>query len=94
MIPVKPVVLDATDVPIQRPTHRNSQRVPSSNTHGLKTIIVICITPRGQVSYVSDIYGGSASDRHRRDTPYSKITCFLHHGRYENYGSILNVGRQ
>ena len=53
MNPAKPVVLDATDVPIQRPTHRNSQRVASSNTHALKTIIVMCITPIGQVYYVS-----------------------------------------
>ena len=83
MIPQKPVVLDATDVPIQRPTHRNSQRVASSNTHTLETIIVICITPRGQVSY------GSDSHPLRRDTPHSKMTCFLNHGRYENYGSIL-----
>ena len=68
MIPAKPVGLDATDVPIQRPTHRNYQRGASSNTHTLETIIVICITPIGQVSYVSASYGGSANDRHRRDT--------------------------
>ena len=53
MIPAKPVVLDATDVLIQRTTHRNSQRMASSNRHALKIIIVICITPIGQVSYVS-----------------------------------------
>ena len=46
MIPAKPVVLDATDVPIHRPTHRNSQRVASSNTHTLKTIIVILALTR------------------------------------------------
>ena len=47
-------------------------RVASSNTHTLETIIVIYIKPIGQVSYVSASYGGSASDRHRRDTPLLK----------------------
>ena len=27
MLPSKPVILDATEIPIQRPTHRNAQRV-------------------------------------------------------------------
>ena len=32
-------ILDATPVPIQRPSHRNAQRVTFSNTHTLKTMI-------------------------------------------------------
>ena len=32
-------ILDATEVPIERPKHRNAQRVTFSNTHTLKTMI-------------------------------------------------------
>ena len=67
MFPSTRVILDATEVPVQRPKHCNAQRVVLStykNTGTLKTMI--CITPRGQVSYVSASYGGSASDRQNR----------------------------
>ena len=53
MFPSKRVILDATEVPIQMPTHHNSQRMAFPNTYTLKTMIGICITPRGQVCYVS-----------------------------------------
>ena len=65
MFPSTRVVLDATEVPVQRPKHCNVQRVALStykNTHTLKTMIGI--TPTGQVSYVIASYWGSASDRH------------------------------
>ena len=64
MFPTTRVILDATEIPIQRPQNCNGQRVTFStykNTNTLKTMIGI--SPRGVVSYVSESYGGSASDR-------------------------------
>jgi len=58
------VILDATEVPIQKPSNCDSQRATFStykNKNTLKTMIGI--SPRGQVIYVSPSYGGSASDR-------------------------------
>ena len=64
MFPQTRVILDATEVPIQKPKHCNGQRITFStykNANTLKTMVGI--TPRGLVSYVSDSYGGSTSDR-------------------------------
>ncbi|XP_064605006.1 uncharacterized protein LOC135470158 isoform X2 [Liolophura sinensis] len=58
------VVLDATEVPIAKPAHVNAQSVTFStykNRNTLKTMIGC--TPRGLVSFVSESYEGSASDR-------------------------------
>lgn len=58
------VVLDATEVPIAKPAHVNAQSVTFStykNRNTSKTMIGC--TPRGLVSFVSESYGGSASDR-------------------------------
>ena len=58
------VILDATEVPIQKPGRVDDQSATFSsykNRNTLKTIIGC--TPRGLVSYVSSSYGGSTSDR-------------------------------
>ena len=58
------VILDATEIPIQKPGRVDDQSLTFSsykNRNTLKTIIGC--TPRGLVSYVSSTYGGSTSDR-------------------------------
>ena len=47
LFPSKRVILDATEVLIERPTHRNAHIVAFSNTHTLKTMIdgeAMCLT--------------------------------------------------
>ncbi|XP_071171650.1 uncharacterized protein [Mytilus edulis] len=58
------VILDATETPIQKPSHVDAQSVTWSSYKHKNTIkTMIGCTPRGTVSYVSDAYGGSANDR-------------------------------
>ena len=64
MFPKTRVILDATEIPIQKPSNCNSQRITFStykNGNTLKTMVGI--SPRGLVTYISDSYGGSVSDR-------------------------------
>lgn len=58
------VVLDATEVPVEKPSNVSIQSCTYSaykNRNTLKTMIGV--TPRGMVSYISESYGGSTSDR-------------------------------
>ncbi|XP_041355304.1 uncharacterized protein LOC121372935 [Gigantopelta aegis] len=58
------VILDATEIPIQKPSNVQAQSATFStykNKNTLKTMIGC--TPRGLISYVSSSYGGAASDR-------------------------------
>ncbi|XP_069140042.1 uncharacterized protein [Argopecten irradians] len=58
------VILDATEVPIQKPSEVNAQSCTwSSYKHKNTLKTMIGCTPRGAVSYVSESFGGSASDR-------------------------------
>ena len=58
------VILDATEVPIEKPSDVNAQCMTWSNYKHKNTVkAMIGVTPKGAVSYVSDAYGGSASDR-------------------------------
>lgn len=58
------VILDATETPIQKPSNVNSQCMTFSTYKHKNTLkTMIGCTPRGLVSYVSDAYGGSTSDR-------------------------------
>ena len=58
------VILDATEIPIQKPSHVDSQCATwSSYKHKNTLKTMIGCTPKGTVSYISDSYGGSASDR-------------------------------
>lgn len=58
------VILDATEIPIEKPSNVNFQSQTFSTYKNCNTIkSMIGITPRGAVSFVSDCYGGSASDR-------------------------------
>lgn len=58
------VIVDATEIPIEKPTNISDQSASFStykNRNTLKSLIGV--TPRGLVSFVSESYGGSASDR-------------------------------
>lgn len=58
------VILDATEIPINKPSNINAQSCTFSNYKNRNTLkAMIGCTPRGLISYVSDAYGGSASDR-------------------------------
>ncbi|XP_069119303.1 uncharacterized protein, partial [Argopecten irradians] len=58
------VILDATEVPIQKPSNVQAQSLSwSSYKHKNTVKTMIGCTPRGAVSYVSQSFGGSASDR-------------------------------
>lgn len=58
------VILDATELPINKPSDVNAQSITWTaykHKNTLKTMINC--TPKGVVSFVSKAYGGSASDR-------------------------------
>ena len=64
MFPKTRVILDATEIPVQRPSDCNAQRITfSTYKHRNTAKAMIGVTPCGVVSYVSSSYGGSASDR-------------------------------
>ncbi len=64
MFPQTRVILDATEVPIQKAKPYGPQRETFSSYKNKNTIkVMVGCTPRGSVSYISDAYGGSASDR-------------------------------
>ena len=58
------VILDATEVPIQKPQSSGPQRETFSSYKNKNTLkVMVGCTPRGTISFVSDAYGGSTSDR-------------------------------
>ena len=64
MFPATRVILDATEIPIQKPKATGPQRETYSSYKNKNTLkVLVGCTLRGSVSYISDAYGGSASDR-------------------------------
>ena len=64
LFPDTKMILNATEVPIQKPRHAEAQSVTFSSCKDRNTVkTLIGCTPRGVVRYVGDNYGGSASDR-------------------------------
>ena len=62
--PTTRVILDGTEIPIQIPSNPRSQRATFSTYKHRNTVkVLVGCTPGGLVSYISDAYGGSASDR-------------------------------
>ena len=56
--------MDATEVPIDKPSHVNNQSVTWSNYKHKNTLkAMIGCSPKGAITFISDAYGGSASDR-------------------------------
>ena len=62
LFPNTMIILDATEVPIQKPKDPNIQCATFSTYKNKNTLKVGC-TPSGAVSYISDAYCGSTSDR-------------------------------
>ena len=64
LFPSTRVILDATEIPIQKPTNANMQSGSFSSYKNRNTLkVMVGCTPKGAVSYISDAYGGRASDR-------------------------------
>ncbi|XP_061196676.1 uncharacterized protein LOC133204949 [Saccostrea echinata] len=58
------VIIDATEVPINKPQNVNAQSATFSNYKNKNTLkVMIGCTPHGTVSYISDAYCGATSDR-------------------------------
>ena len=58
------LVIDATEIYIEKPSNREAQQVTFSslkNTNTLKSLVGI--VPKGGISFVSTLYGGSISDK-------------------------------
>ena len=73
------VIVDATEIPIEKPTNISDQSASFStykNRNTLKSLIGI--SPRGLVTFVSEAYGGSASDRQilERSALFTKPNLF------------------
>ncbi|XP_064475333.1 uncharacterized protein LOC135389197 [Ornithodoros turicata] len=58
------VIIDCTEIEIQQPSNPTAQQMWShyKNTNTLKALVGI--TPNGAISFVSDLYGGSTSDKY------------------------------
>jgi hypothetical protein len=64
LFPTTKVVIDGTEIPIQKPSNLSDQSATWSSYKNRNTLkCLIGISPRGCVTYVSPAYGGSASDR-------------------------------
>ena len=79
LFPRTRVILDATEVPIQKPHACGPQRETFSSYKNRNTMkVMVGCTPRGTVSYVSSAYGGTTSDRQiiERSTLCSDTSLF------------------
>ena len=62
--PTTRVIIDATEIFIQRPSHPDSQQVTFSTYKNHNTAkAMVAITPSGVVCFISKLYGGSITDR-------------------------------
>ncbi len=62
--PTTRVIVDGTECPVSKPKQPLAQQGTYSTYKNRNTVkALIGVTPGGLVSYVSDIYGGAASDR-------------------------------
>ncbi len=58
------VILDGSEIPIEKPSDLRDQSATWSNYKNRNTLkIIVGISPRGDVTFISDVYGGAASDR-------------------------------
>ena len=77
------IILDGTEVPIEKPSNVADQRSTWSQYKHTNTLKVVAgISPRGVTTFVSHAYGGSASDR-------EIIEKELLDGRFESGDSIM-----
>ncbi|XP_070184198.1 uncharacterized protein [Littorina saxatilis] len=58
------VILDGTEIPVEKPSNPAAQRASFSTYKNTNTVkAVVGATPGGLISYISATYGGSTSDR-------------------------------
>ena len=58
------IIIDATEIFIQRPTSPNAQQLTFSSSKNHNTAKALAgITPSGAFSFITPLYGGSISDR-------------------------------
>ena len=58
------VIIDGTEIPIQKPSSPEDQSATWSSYKNRNTLkVMVGISPRGDVTHVSEVYGGAASDR-------------------------------
>lgn len=58
------VILDGTEIPIQKPSKPIAQRATFSTYKNRNTVkVIVGSTPAGLISYLSPAYGGATSDR-------------------------------
>ena len=64
LFPDTRVIVDATEIPIEKPANITDQSASFSTYKNRNTLkCLVGIAPRGLVTFVSEAYGGSASDR-------------------------------
>ncbi|CAC5357381.1 unnamed protein product [Mytilus coruscus] len=79
------VILDATEIPIQKSQDVNIQSVTWSFYKHKNTVkTMVGCTSRGAISYISDCYGGSTSDRQ-----IIEDSSLLDNTRFESGDSIM-----
>ena len=62
--PMTRVIIDGTEIPIQKPSNISDQSATWSSYKNRNTLkCLVGISPRGAVTFISNAYGGSTSDR-------------------------------
>lgn len=62
--PTTRVIIDGTEIPVKKPGKPLAQQATFSTYKNRNTLkVLVGISPGGLVTYVSDVYGGSTSDR-------------------------------
>ena len=86
MFPKTRVILDGTEIPIQKPKASGPQRETFSSYKNKNTLkVIVGCTPRGAISYISDAYGGSASDRQIIE----RSSLCTQQGKFDSKDSIM-----
>ena len=58
------VIIDGTEIPVEKPKDPTDQSATWSSYKNRNTLkVLVGISPRGDVSHISEAYGGAASDR-------------------------------
>jgi len=86
LYPSTRVIIDGTEIPIAKPSNPIDQSASFSTYKNKNTVkVLVGISPKGVITYISDAYGGSASDR-------QIVECgdLLSEGIFEKGDSILS----
>ncbi len=83
--PTTRVILDGTECPIEKPSDPKQQSATWSSYKNRNTLkVLVGISPRGDVSHISEVYGGSTSDRQ-----IVERSTLLSENRFEAGDSIM-----